>query len=538
MEQKLEGNIVDVVKGRIYKGSVVWHNEKITAINQHDTTSEKYILPGLVDAHVHIESSMLIPSEFARMAVVHGTVATVSDPHEIANVMGVEGVNYMIKNGKKVPFHFHFGAPSCVPATSFETAGATINSEDVKTLLQRPDIYYLAEMMNYPGVLFKDEEVMQKLAFAKEIGKPIDGHAPGLRGEKAKQYIEEGITTDHECFTLEEALDKLKYGMKIIIREGSAAKNFEALIDLFDDYAKNLMFCSDDKHPDDLIKGHINQLILRAFAKGKNKMDVLRACTLNPVKHYKLNNGLLQEGDNADMIVVNDLESFIVEKTFVSGQIVAENGTSLIDRVSEKPINNFNCDLIDEASLTMKLNAGAQRCISILDQQIVTDEYAYEHNGGNFEADLENDLLKIVVVNRYTNAPIAKAIVHNSTLKLGAIASSVAHDSHNIIALGTNDKAMANAVNTIIIEQGGVSASLNGENKVVGLPVAGLMTHNDGFTIAKEYEQLDRWVKSELGCSLTSPYMTLSFLALLVIPKLKLSDKGLFDGDKFEFVSQ
>lgn len=536
MEQKLEGNIIDVVSGRIFKGSVLWNGDKIIAVKEHSTNSNKYILPGLVDAHVHIESSMLIPSEFARMAVVHGTVSTVSDPHEIANVMGIEGVNYMINNGKKVPFHFHFGAPSCVPATAFETAGATIDAESVKKLLELDDIYYLAEMMNYPGVLFKDEEVMKKLAYAKEIGKPIDGHAPGLKGEKAKQYIDEGISTDHECFTIEEALEKLEYGMKIIIREGSAAKNFEALIDLFDNHAENIMFCSDDKHPDDLIKGHINQLILRAFAKGKDKMDVLRACTLNPVKHYNLNNGLLQVGDSADMIVVSDLDSFLVEKTFVSGQIVAENGTSLIDRVIEKPINNFHCDLIDEACLSMNLDAGVQRCISILDQQIVTGEFAYEHNGGVFNSDLKKDILKIVVVNRYSKAPVAKALVHNSTLKSGAIASSVAHDSHNIIAIGTNDIEISEAVNVIIKEQGGVSASFNGENKVVGLPVAGLMTHIDGFTIAKEYEQLDHWVKTELGCQLTSPYMTLSFLALLVIPKLKLSDKGLFDGEKFEFV--
>ncbi|MGB0429803.1 MAG: adenine deaminase [Bacteroidia bacterium] len=536
MPNKIEGNIVDVVNKRIIKGSVAWQNDKIIAINEHDTDSNKYILPGLVDAHIHIESSMLIPSEFARMAVVHGTVATVSDPHEIANVMGVEGVHYMIKNGKKVPFHFHFGAPSCVPATAFETAGATIDSNEISNLLASDDIYYLAEMMNYPGVLFKDDEVMKKIAYAKQIGKPIDGHAPGLMGVKAKQYIDAGISTDHECFTIEEALNKLKYGMKIIIREGSAAKNFEALIDLFDDYANSLMFCSDDKHPDDLINGHINQLILRALAKGKNKFDVLRACTLNPVKHYNLNNGLLQIGDNADFIVINNFEEFKLEKTFINGQLVAKNGESLITKITETPINNFECAHITSAQLKLTLKTGKQRCISILDQQIITAEYVLEHQGGTFEPDVANDLLKIVVVNRYSNAPVAKAIVHNSTLKQGAIASSVAHDSHNIIAIGTNDNDIANAVNAVIDEKGGVAAAGMGAQKIVALPVAGLMTHKNGFEIAKQYEQLSHWVKSELGCQLTAPYMTLSFLALLVIPKLKLSDKGLFDGNKFEFV--
>lgn len=537
MVQRLEGNVVDVVAGRIFKGSIEWMDGSISAIKEHPTENTQYILPGLVDAHVHIESSMLIPSEFARMAVVHGTVATVSDPHEIANVLGMEGVNFMVNNGNKVPFHFHFGAPSCVPATAFETAGANLGPKEIEQLLSRDDIYYLAEMMNYPGVLFKDPEVMAKLEIAKKLGKPIDGHAPGLKGDKAKQYANEGISTDHECFTIEEALDKLSFGMKILIREGSAAKNFEALIDLFDSHPEKLMFCSDDKHPDDLIKGHINQLILRAFAKGKDKMAVIRACTLNPVKHYNLNNGLLQKGDSADFIVINNLENFIVEKTFIKGQIVAENGTSLVERQSETPINYFKCDKIEAKSLEFLLEEGQHRAIKILDKQIVTEEAAYEHKGGAFTADTENDFLKIVVVNRYNNAPIAKAIVHASGLKSGAIASSVAHDSHNIIAIGTNDHDLVNAINAIIDEKGGVSASKNGDTRVVGLPVAGLMTHLDGFKIAKEYEALDAWVKTEMQCPLTAPYMTLSFLALLVIPKLKLSDKGLFDGEKFEFAN-
>lgn len=534
--QKLEGNIIDVVNRRIFSGSVEWENGHITSVKAHPTNKVQYILPGLVDAHVHIESSMLIPSEFARLAVVHGTVATVSDPHEIANVIGTDGVHFMISNSKKAVFHFHFGAPSCVPATAFETAGATLGPQEVQALLENDDIFYLAEMMNYPGVLFKDPEVMEKLRIAKKIGKPIDGHAPGLRGDEAKQYIDAGISTDHECFTIEEALDKLTHGMKIIIREGSAAKNFEALIDLFDTHPEQLMFCSDDKHPDDLIKGHINQLVLRAQAHGKDLMDILRACTVNPVEHYKLKNGLLRPGDSADMIVIDHPETFNIQETYVSGILVAEKGKSYLEHVVETPINHFHCAPIAKEELTMDLEAGAHRVIRILDQQIVTEEDVYQHAGGEFISNTDTDFLKIVVVNRYKKAPIAKAIVTASGLKNGAIASSVAHDSHNIIAIGTNDTDLQAAINAVIEEEGGVSAAFNAQKKVVGLPVAGLMSNGSGHEVAANYEHLDHWVKTELGCELTSPYMTLSFLALLVIPKLKLSDKGLFDGQKFEFV--
>jgi len=533
---KLEGNIIDVVNKRIFTGSVEWNEGRITAVKEHSTESKRYILPGLVDAHVHIESSMLIPSEFARLAVVHGTVATVSDPHEIANVLGMEGVHYMIANSKKVPFHFHFGAPSCVPATVFETAGAALGPQEVRELLENEDIYYLAEMMNYPGVLFKDADVMEKLRIAREIGKPIDGHAPGLRGDEARQYISAGISTDHECFTIEEALDKLKHGMKIIIREGSAAKNFEALVNLFDTHPEQLMFCSDDKHPDDLIKGHINQLVLRAQAQGKDLMEILRACTLNPIEHYKLNNGLLREGDSADMIVIDHPETFNVLQTYISGKLVAENGNSHLQHIEEAPINHFNCAPVSLEELAMPLAPGTHRAIKILDQQIVTEETSYRHSGGEFIPDTDHDFLKIVVVNRYKKAPIAKAIVSASTLKQGAIASSVAHDSHNIIAIGTNDADLQVAINAVIEKSGGVSAAFDGNERVVGLPVAGLMSNDNGHEVAANYEHLDHWVKDQLGCTLTSPYMTLSFLALLVIPKLKLSDKGLFDGQKFEFV--
>ncbi len=489
---------------------------------------------------------MLVPSEFARLAVVHGTVATVSDPHEIANVCGMEGVEFMIENGRTVPFKFNFGAPSCVPATLFETAGAALDSADVEKLLQRDEIKYLSEMMNFPGVLFKDEEVMKKIAAAQRLNKPVDGHAPGLRGEQARQYIDTGIYTDHECFTKEEALDKLQYGMKIIIREGSAAKNFEALIDLLNDYPDMMMFCSDDKHPDNLVLGHINQLCARAVAKGIDIFKILKAACVNPVLHYKLDVGLLKEGDPADFVVVKDLENFEVLKTFIDGELVAEVGKSLVRSQESGVINNFSCRKKEIADFEVSLmpDQSQLQVIEALDGQLITNRLSFEPKlvGDKIVSDIERDLLKMVVVNRYNDAPVAAAFIKNFGLKKGAIASSVAHDSHNIVAVGVDDESICNAVNLVIQNKGGISCVSPAEPEgswtemALPLPVAGLMSNEDGYMIAAQYEQLDRMAKEELGSTLASPFMTLSFMALLVIPHLKLSDLGLFDGDKFEFV--
>ena len=550
----ISGNIVDIVHKQIFAGEVVVENGKIISITpKPDLKPTHYILPGFIDSHVHVESSMLVPSEFARLAVVHGTVGTISDPHEIANVCGMEGVEFMIENGKQVNFKFNFGAPSCVPATTFETAGAALNSEDVRKLLEKEEIIYLSEMMNFPGVLFKDEEVMKKLAIAWQLDKPVDGHAPGLRGDKAKQYIEAGlgegkigISTDHECFTKEEALDKLKYGMKIAIREGSAAKNFEALIDLLNDYEDMMMFCSDDKHPDSLAIGHINQLCARAVAKGIDVFKVLKAACLNPVVHYKMNVGLLQTGDSADFIVAEDLKQFNIVQTYINGELVAEKGKSFIQSVNVTPINQFNCNEISEEQLKIKtteylIENGNIPVIEALDGQLITNKLMLPANivNGFLESNVEADVLKMVVVNRYHNAPIAKCFIKNFGLKHGAMASSVAHDSHNIVAVGCDDESLAKAINLVIKEKGGVSAvSLKGEVKemVLGLPVAGLMSGNDGYKVAEAYTAIDVMTKENLGSTLVAPFMTLSFMALLVIPYLKLSDKGLFDGEKFEFV--
>ncbi len=547
------GNFVDVHLQKIYPAMVTVDNGRISSIEETPAfasasagkpdsrlPSPDYILPGFIDSHVHIESSMLVPSEFARLAVVHGTVGTVSDPHEIANVCGMEGVEFMIENGKTVPFKFNFGAPSCVPATVFETAGATLNADDVKKLLQRDEIRYLSEMMNFPGVLNGDEEVMKKIAAAKSLGKPVDGHAPGLRGEMAGRYIDAGISTDHECFTKEEALDKLHRGMKIIIREGSAARNFDALIDLLHDWPDQIMFCSDDKHPDSLVLGHINQLCARAVARGIDIFKVLKAACVNPVYHYRLDVGLLKVGDPADFIVVSNLEQFEVSKTFIGGELVAENGKTKISSQKAVPINNFSCDKTMAADFELPATALPMPVpvIEALDGQLITNRVLItpRQRFGKLEADEENDVLKIVVVNRYKTSRPAIAFIKNFGLRSSAIASSVAHDSHNIVAVGTHEAFISQAVNLVIEHKGGVSFTCDGGEMIVPLPVAGLMSNEDGYTIAEQYARIDRAAK-EAGSRLGSPFMTLSFMALLVIPHLKLSDKGLFDGDRFELIN-
>ncbi|AEH02085.1 adenine deaminase [Lacinutrix sp. 5H-3-7-4] len=533
---KIQGQIVDIQNKRIYKGEIAIKAGKIASIEEKDHDVNHYILPGFVDAHIHIESSMLVPSEFAKLAVRHGTVSTVSDPHEIANVLGVKGVEFMIANGKQTPFKFNFGAPSCVPATNFESAGAVIDSEDIKTLMANPDIKYLAEMMNYPGVLFNDEEVLKKIAWAKHYNKPVDGHAPGLRGDDITKYIAAGISTDHECFTYDEALEKLQKGMKVIIREGSAAKNFEALIDLLPEHFENMMFCSDDKHPDDLLLNHINKLCARAITKEIDLFKVLQAACINPVKHYNLDVGLLQENDAADFIVVEDLKQFKTLQTYINGALVYDFGKVNIKDVVFKNLNNFNCDKKEISEFRYESSAKKIRVIECLDGELVTNQVITNSliDNGNLISNTETDVLKITVVNRYNNAKPAIAFIKNFGLKEGAIASSVGHDSHNIIAVGVDDASICKAVNAIIEAKGGISAVNNSEEKTVALPVAGIMSDKNGETIGKQYATLDAMAK-QMGSKLNAPYMSLSFMALLVIPALKLSDKGLFNGSTFEF---
>jgi len=533
----LEAQLIDLHLRQIYPVALEVAAQKIKKITPIDPKPGlPYLLPGFIDAHVHVESSMLVPSEFARLAVVHGTVATISDPHEIANVCGMQGVEYMIENGKQVPFHFFFGAPSCVPATAFETAGGEINVTDIESLMSRPEIRYLAEMMNWPGTVNRDPEVMEKIRISKHYGKPIDGHAPGLMGELAEKYVAAGPSTDHECFTYAEALGKIKLGMKISIREGSAAKNFDALIDLIDDYPEMLLFCSDDKHPDNLALSHINELVCRAIAKGKNVFDVLRAACINPILHYDLPVGQLREGDGADFIVVQDLQKFEVLATYIQGEKVAENGKTRISRIKNEVINHFNTSTKKPTAFRIPAQGTQVRVIEALDGQLITPEIQGEIliQAGFASSNPAKDILKITVVNRYQDAPPALAFIQNFGLKEGAIASSVGHDSHNIIAVGVDDASICRAVNLLITAKGGVSAVWGNQEEVLPLPVGGIMSPEDGYEVAAAYTRIDRMAKA-MGSTLNSPFMTLSFMALLVIPDLKLSDKGLFDGKKFGF---
>lgn len=545
MKQIISGNIVDIHAQKISEGKVTISGGRIATIHKgSDKPNESlpYILPGFIDAHVHIESSMLVPSEFARLAVVHGTVATISDPHEIANVCGLKGVQFMLDNGESVPFKFHFGAPSCVPATTFETAGATLNVEKTGSLLGRENIYYLSEMMNFPGVLNDDPEVMSKIALAKKFNKPVDGHAPGLMGTDAIKYIEAGISTDHECFTAAEALHKLNHGMKILIREGSAARNFDALIDLLNDWPDDMMFCSDDKHPDSLVAGHINLLCRRAIEKGIDLFKVLKAACVNPIIHYKMEVGQLRFNDPADFIICKDLKDFEILATYVNGYKVAEKGKSLIDPEPGGVINQFNCLPKKPADFEVKNRQKETNVIHALDGQLITESGMEELpvKNGLVMPDPDRDILKITVVNRYQpDAVPAVAFIKNFGLKKAAIASSVAHDSHNIIAVGPDDQSIARAVNLIIEHKGGVSIAGTRDtdnDDILPLPVAGLMSTDNGYAVAEAYTRIDRMAK-EAGSSLASPFMTLSFMALLVIPKLKLSDKGLFDGEQFRLIS-
>ncbi len=534
----VSGKLVDVVARKIFNANVYIKNGIITDIKESSKNYNHFILPGLVDSHVHIESSMLIPTGFARAAVKHGTVATVSDPHEIANVMGVEGVEYMINNGKKSPFKFYFGAPSCVPATPFETSGAVIDSEEIKKMMNNPDIYYLAEMMNFPGVIYNDEEVIKKIQHAHKANKPIDGHAPGLSGEGLEKYSAQNISTDHECTTVDEAIAKIEKGIKIQIREGSAAKDFENLFPLLLSHPEHVMFCTDDCHPDDLIKGHINKIVSRAVKKGADIFDTLAAATINPRKHYNLKTGLLQVNDPADIIVVDNLEEFNVQKTYIDGSLVFDNGTVLIEKQSENPINNFNCESLNPEDLFIRATKDKIQLIVAKDGDLITGKEVVKPKieNGFIVSDVDEDILKIAVINRYRKSPPQIGFIKNFNLKRGAIAGSIAHDSHNIIAIGTNDHDMVNAINKVIKNTGGIVAVDGEKFKDLKLNVGGLMSTGEAEEVAQKYHEVHQMAK-QLGSELTAPFMTMAFMALLVIPELKIGDKGLFDVTKFEFTS-
>ncbi|MFB0520014.1 MAG: adenine deaminase [Desulfatiglandales bacterium] len=534
----VSGNIVDVLNSEIYPGTLKISKGRILGILREDSEYRNYIIPGLVDSHIHIESSTLTPSEFARVAVIHGTVATVSDPHEIANVLGVEGVQYMIEDSEIVPLKFYFGAPSCVPASSFETNGASIGPQQVEELLRLEDIKYLGEVMNFPQVLNGESVISIKIGIAKKYSKVIDGHAPGLRGKPLEKYVNAGISTDHECFTKEEALEKIRLGIKVQIREGSAAKNLDELIPIVDEHHESCMFCSDDRHPDDLVKGHMNDLVKRALNYGIDMMKVLRVACVNPVLHYKLDVGLLRVGDYADFLLLDSIDDFRVLKTYINGEIVAEEGRSLIPNRASRIVNNFTVGKKEVADFALPYKKADLNVIEAIDGQLMTNRLVVTPKvlNGYVVSDVERDILKMAVANRYKDAPVAIGFVKNFGLKKGAIASSVAHDSHNIIAVGVADKDICRAVNLIVDKKGGISAVSEDKEVLLALPIAGIMSNENYSDVAKKYTDIDNTAKS-FGATLHAPFMTLSFMALLVIPKIKLSDKGLFDGEKLEFIS-
>ena len=534
---KISGNIVDVVAGIIYPGTLEVRNGIIVNIVKETKSYDTYIIPGFIDSHVHIESSMLVPSEFARLAVMHGTVGAVSDPHEIANVLGIAGIRSMMENSSTTPFKFYFGVPSCVPATPYETSGAWIGVTETETLLQDSHIHYLSEMMNFPGVIDNNSEVMAKIAAAKKQNKPVDGHAPALRGAALKQYVAAGITTDHECCEQGEALEKIGLGIKILIREGSAAKNFEALYSLIEEYPDTCMFCSDDKHPDDLVGGHINVLVKRAVSKGIDVIKTLRCAALNPILHYKLDVGYLQKNQPADFVVVNNLIDFTILKTVIAGNLVSERGETYLLHKVPAILNHFQTDKKTLDDFRLGIKGRRIRVIEAIEGQLITGSLIETPciENGNAVSDTKRDILKMAIINRYEDGPPAIGFIKNFGLQKGAIASSVAHDSHNIIAVGVSDEAIRDAVNLIIEQKGGISLISDEFREVLPLPVAGIMSDKDGFIVAEKYSRLNTLAK-KLGTTLSAPYMTLSFMALLVIPQLKLSAKGLFDVQSFTFI--
>ncbi len=535
--ENISGNIVDIVSRDIYPGTIKIRAGKIARIIPEGGTCEHYIIPGFIDSHIHIESSMLTPSEFARIAVAHGTVGAVCDPHEIANVMGYEGVEYMVKEGRSIPFKFYWSAPSCVPATTFETAGASLGVDQIARLLKMEEVKCLGEVMNFPGVIQGDQEILMKIKKARDSGKVIDGHAPGLSGEGLVKYVEAGISTDHECTSRIEALEKIRLGMKVQIREGSAAKNFDELIPIAREHPHSCMFCTDDKHPDDLKIGHINRMVKRALDYGIDKFDALRIASFNPISHYDLQTGCLQAGDPADFLIVDNLKELNILKVFIDGSIVEENGESLIGRSRSRIVNNFATRERHISDFAVKDQGGNINIIQAIDGQLVTNRLSGRPKdaGGYLISDPARDLVKISVVNRYVDALPAVGFIKNFGIKKGAIASSVAHDSHNILCAGVEDSDICKAVNEVIKNKGGICAVCGEEIKALALPIGGIISNLDYKEVARIYTELDEYAK-ELGSYLRAPFMTLSFMALLVIPHIKLSDKGLFDVSGFKFM--
>lgn len=533
----IEGNIVDIHTDTIYPAKITVNNGIIIDITKNNGHYNEFIIPGLVDSHVHIESSLLIPSRFAEIAVTHGTIAVVSDPHEIANVCGLEGIKFMIDNGKTTPFIFSFGAPSSVPSTIFESNGAIIGPSEINTLFKKFKLNYLSEVMNYPGVINGDIEIIRKLNIARKFRKKIDGHAPEVKGISLKQYAKYGIETDHECSNIDEAIEKINLGIKILIREGSAANNFEELSPLIDLYPSKVMLCTDDFHADLLLRFHINELIKRGLKKGLNLFNLLRAASLNPKDHYNLPIGLLRVNESADFAIIDNLTDFNIIQTWIKGIAVFSNSKVHFKSKRVKIINNFKVEPITYDQLAILPKGNKIQVINLIEGELITLKSIENAKIVNNEviSDIANDILKLVVINRYKRKAIPViCFVKNFGLKSGAIASSISHDSHNIIAVGTNDEDLLSSINKLISNKGGLIATSGNSSVLLTLEIAGLMSQKSISIVSTKLNKLNNLVKS-FGCKLKSPFMTLSFLSLIVIPHLKLSDKGLFDVDSFSF---
>jgi len=534
----VKGNVVNPVERTIKGAEITVENGKIVSINFSEPIAGPFILPGFIDSHVHIESSMLLPSRFAEMAVKHGTIAVVTDPHEVANVAGVSGVRFMQANSQKVPFKFFFGVPSCVPASPLEKSGAVLDAKQVSGLIAEENFYFLAEMMNFPGVINYDEEVTRKISAAKKSNKPIDGHVPGLIGEMLQKYVSSGISTDHECSTQAEAEEKIRLGMKIQIREGSAAKNFDNLSPLLSKYPKDVMFCTDDCHPDYLKQGHINKIVSRAMAKGHDLFDTIYAATITPIEHYNLPLGKLRIGDPADFILVNNLEDFEVIETHIQGRLVYKDGNVQFSQPNEKPDNFIFRDKFI-GDLSVIATGSKMHLIEAIDGELLTKNLLIDapvEQGNEVFANPQNDILKIVLLDRYSNTLPQVAFIKGFGLKKGALAASIAHDSHHIVAVGCDDISLKASLKWVVSNRGGLCFFNGEEGDGLQLPYFGLMTDENGEKVSRVYEQLNQKVK-EFGCSLESPFMTASFMALTVIPEIKINHNGLFDSINFKTIS-
>ena len=561
---KFKVNILDFDVDEIYPAEVSIVDDLISDVQKLDgdvsLDFDGVLVPGFIDSHVHIESTMLSPSNFAKSVIPHGTTSVVADAHEIVNVLGKEGMDFMIEDGSSVPFDFYFSAPSCVPATVFETNGAVFDADDIEELFKHPKVICLGEMMNFPGVIAGDEEVIRKLDVAKELGFPIDGHAPLVSGEDLEKYVSYGISTDHECSNFNEAIEKKKLGVKIMVREGSSAKDIDALLNIKDrveywtkesefgnitveEYQKLLkhpifdFLVTDDKNPKDLQKGHLNTLVKKAITKDIAPIEALKMVTINPAKHYKLNSGEIKKGKKANLILIDNINNLNVKKTIINGKIVYDNEKILFKTTKPKIKNTFNVNPKKPEDFDIKSNKKTVKVnvIEAINKELNTNKITtkLETKNQTIQPNIKEDILKISVIERYGHNNMANAFIKGFKLKTGAIATSVSHDSHNIITVGTNSKDMANAVNTIVKNHGGLAISNENKIETLKLPIAGLMSDQKIETIAKQLEKMEQTVK-ELGSTLESPFMTLSFMALLVIPELKISDKGLFNLIEFK----